>query len=107
MERVRGPLPPHMVLRAERSERYFRRGAKLDWPEGVTSRDSLKAVWKFPRLPHVDHSAKDDLIDLLQGLLEYDPPVRLKAREVLSHPFFTRSLEQSIPFNPIPSSIFI
>ncbi|XP_018513731.1 uncharacterized protein LOC103863393 [Brassica rapa] len=47
-----------------RSERYFRRGAKLDWPEGAASRDSLKAVWKLPRLPlimqHVDHSAGDD-----------------------------------------------
>ncbi|KAG5400709.1 hypothetical protein IGI04_015316 [Brassica rapa subsp. trilocularis] len=47
-----------------RSERYFRRGAKLDWPEGAASRDSLKAVWKLPRLllimQHVDHSAGDD-----------------------------------------------
>ncbi|CAG7865443.1 unnamed protein product, partial [Brassica rapa] len=107
MERVLGPLPPHMVLRADRrSERYFRRGAKLHWPEGATSRDSLKAVWKLPRLPnlimqHVDHSA-GDLIDLLQGLLRYDPAARLKAREALNHPFFTRSREQSIPFNPNP-----
>ncbi|CAN7057540.1 unnamed protein product [Brassica rapa subsp. trilocularis] len=49
---------------SRRSERYFRRGAKLDWPEGAASRDSLKAVWKLPRLPlimqHVDHSAGDD-----------------------------------------------
>ncbi|AEE79110.1 protein kinase (AME2/AFC1) [Arabidopsis thaliana] len=108
MERVLGPLPPHMVLRADRrSEKYFRRGAKLDWPEGATSRDSLKAVWKLPRLPnlimqHVDHSA-GDLIDLLQGLLRYDPTERFKAREALNHPFFTRSREQSIPpFNPNP-----
>ncbi|CAN7135481.1 unnamed protein product [Brassica rapa subsp. narinosa] len=46
------------------SERYFKRGAKLDWPEGAASRDILKAVWKLPRLPlimqHVDHSAGDD-----------------------------------------------
>ncbi|KAG2325046.1 hypothetical protein Bca4012_039534 [Brassica carinata] len=107
MERVLGPLPPHMVLRADRrSDRYFRRGAKLDWPEGATSRDSLKAVWKLPRLPnlimqHVDHSA-GDLIDLLLGLLRYDPTERLKAREALNHPFFTRSREQSIPFNQNP-----
>ncbi|KAL0805410.1 hypothetical protein Bca101_097901 [Brassica carinata] len=101
MERVLGPLPPQMVLRADRrSDRYFRRGAKLDWPEGATSRDSLKAVWKLPRLPnlimqHVDHSA-GDLIDLLLGLLRYDPTERLKAREALNHPFFTRSREQTI-----------
>ncbi|CAN6802730.1 unnamed protein product [Brassica oleracea] len=101
MERVLGPLPPQMVLRADRrSDRYFRRGAKLDWPEGATSRDSLKAVWKLPRLPnlimqHVDHSA-GDLIDLLLGLLRYDPTERLKAREALNHPFFTRSREQKM-----------
>ncbi|XP_022743125.1 serine/threonine-protein kinase AFC1 isoform X2 [Durio zibethinus] len=95
MERVLGPLPQHMVLRADRrAEKYFRRGTRLDWPDGATSRESLRAVWKLPRLPnlimqHVDHSA-GDLIDLLQGLLRYDPAERLKAREALGHPFFTR-----------------
>ncbi|ERN19139.1 hypothetical protein AMTR_s00061p00159500 [Amborella trichopoda] len=38
-------------------------------------------------MQHVDHSA-GDLIDLLQGLLRYEPTQRLKAREALSHPFF-------------------
>jgi dual-specificity kinase len=53
-------------------------------------------------MQHVDHSA-GDLIDLLQGLLRYDPTERFKAREALNHPFFTRSREQSIPpFNPNP-----
>ncbi|WZZ66115.1 hypothetical protein YC2023_077485 [Brassica napus] len=110
MERVLGPLPPQMVLRADRrSDRYLRRGAKLDWPEGATSRDSLKAVWKLPRLPnlimqHVDHSA-GDLIDLLLGLLRYDPTERLKAREALNHPFFTRSREQRTRFISMMESV--
>uniref|UniRef100_A0A2P2LFD0 dual-specificity kinase n=2 Tax=Rhizophora mucronata TaxID=61149 RepID=A0A2P2LFD0_RHIMU len=97
MERVLGPLPQHMVVRADRrAEKYFRRGTRLDWPEGATSRESMKAVWKLPRLPnlimqHVDHSA-GDLIDLVQGLLRYDPAERLKAREALRHPFFTRAM---------------
>ncbi|CAL9777900.1 unnamed protein product [Musa acuminata subsp. burmannicoides] len=97
MERVLGPLPQHMVIRADRhAEKYFRqgRGVRLDWPEGATSRESIRAVWKLPRLQnlvmqHVDHSA-GDLIDLLQGLLRYDPTERLKAQEALRHPFFTR-----------------
>ncbi|KAG8649224.1 hypothetical protein MANES_08G075400v8 [Manihot esculenta] len=95
MERVLGPLPQHMVVKADRrAEKYFRRGMRLDWPEGATSRESMRAVWKLPRLPnlimqHVDHSA-GDLIDLLQGLLRYDPAERFKAREALGHPFFTR-----------------
>ncbi|KAG9453698.1 hypothetical protein H6P81_006602 [Aristolochia fimbriata] len=95
MERVLGPLPKHMVHRADRrAEKYFKRGMRLDWPDGATSRESMRAVWKLPRLQnlvmqHVDHSA-GDLIDLLQGLLRYDPDDRLKAREALRHPFFTR-----------------
>ncbi|CAA3023326.1 serine threonine- kinase AFC1 isoform X1 [Olea europaea subsp. europaea] len=101
MERVLGPLPQHMMIR--QAEKYFRRGAKLDWPEGATSRESMRAVWKLPCLQnlimqHVDHSA-GDLINLLQGLLRYDPAERLKAREALSHPFFIRDLRRGFyPF---------
>ncbi|KAJ8503706.1 hypothetical protein OPV22_004592 [Ensete ventricosum] len=101
MEKVLGPLPQHMIVRAnQRAEKYFRqgRGLRLDWPEGATSRESIRAVWRLPRLQnlvmqHVDHSA-GDLIDLLQGLLRYDPAQRLKAREALRHPFFTRDLRR-------------
>ncbi|KAL5711084.1 dual-specificity kinase [Ranunculus cassubicifolius] len=99
MERVLGPLPQNMVSRVDRrAEKYFRRGARLDWPEGATSRESMRAVWKLPRLQnlvmqHVDHSA-GDLIDLLQGLLRYDPMERINAREALRHPFFTRDMRR-------------
>ncbi|KAG1337927.1 putative Serine/threonine-protein kinase AFC2 [Cocos nucifera] len=77
-----------------RAEKYFRRGLRLDWPEGATSSESVRAVHKLHRLEnlvmqHVDHSA-GDLIDLLQGLLRYDPTERLKAQEALGHPFFMR-----------------
>jgi dual-specificity kinase len=44
-------------------------------------------------MQHVDHSA-GDLIDLVQGLLRYDPNERLKAREALGHPFFTRCIRR-------------
>ncbi|KDP26676.1 hypothetical protein JCGZ_17834 [Jatropha curcas] len=94
MERVLGPLPQNMLKRADRhAEKYVRRG-RLDWPDGATSRESIKAVMKLPRLQnlvmqHVDHSA-GDIIDLLQGLLRYDPSSRLTAHEALRHPFFTR-----------------
>lgn len=94
MERVLGPLPKNMLKRVDRdAEKYVRRG-RLDWPEGATSRESIKSVLKLPRLQnlvmqHVDHSA-GDLIDLLQGLLKYDPSIRVSAHEALRHPFFTR-----------------
>ncbi|KAH1202050.1 Serine/threonine-protein kinase AFC2 [Glycine max] len=94
MERVLGPLPQPMLKRVDRhAEKYVRRG-RLDWPEGATSRESIKAVMKLPRLQnlvmqHVDHSA-GDLIHLLQGLLRYDPSERLTAKEALRHSFFMR-----------------
>ncbi|CAL9109882.1 unnamed protein product [Musa acuminata var. zebrina] len=95
MERVLGPLPSNMLrLAARDAERYVRRG-HLNWPEGATSRESMKAVLKLPRLQnlvmqHSDHSA-GDFIDLLQGLLRYDPADRLAANAALLHPFFTRN----------------
>ncbi|RDY02730.1 Serine/threonine-protein kinase AFC2 [Mucuna pruriens] len=94
MERVLGPIPQQMLKRVDRhAEKYVRRG-RLDWPEGATSRESIKAVMKLPRLQnlvmqHVDHSA-GDLIHLLQGLLRYDPFERFTARDALKHSFFTR-----------------
>ncbi|XP_051133178.1 serine/threonine-protein kinase AFC2-like isoform X4 [Andrographis paniculata] len=94
MERVLGALPHHMLKKADRqAEKYVRRG-RLDWPQGPTTRDSIKAVQKLPRLQnmimqHVDHSA-GDLIHLLQGLLKYDPAERMSARDALRHSFFTR-----------------
>ncbi|PKI65364.1 serine/threonine-protein kinase AFC2-like isoform X2 [Punica granatum] len=94
MERVLGPLLPHMLKRADRhAEKYVRRG-RLYWPEGASSRESIRAVNKLPRLQnlimeHMDHSA-GDLIHLLRGLLKYDPSDRLTAREALRHPFFNR-----------------
>ncbi|CAN6273317.1 unnamed protein product [Urochloa humidicola] len=98
MERVLGPLPYHMLKRADRhSEKYIRKG-RLNWPEGCTSRESMKAVMKLPRLQNlvmqnVDQSA-GDFIDLLQGLLNYDPANRLTAQEALKHPFFTEGFER-------------
>jgi len=94
MERVLGPLPYHMFKRADRhSDKYIRKG-RLNWPEGCTSRESMKAVMKLSRLQNlvmqnVDQAA-GDFIDLLQGLLKYDPSSRLTAREALRHPFFTQ-----------------
>lgn len=80
-------------LDSRHAEKYVRRG-RLDWPEGATSRESIKSVMKLPRLQNlvmqqVDHSA-GDLIDLLQGLLRFDPSIRMMARDALRHPFFTR-----------------
>ncbi|XP_039118542.1 serine/threonine-protein kinase AFC3 isoform X2 [Dioscorea cayenensis subsp. rotundata] len=93
MERVLGPIPEHMIRKANSSaSKYFRRGARLNWPEGAVSRESIRAVRKLDRLKdlvyrHADHS-RASLADLLSGLLKYEPSERLTARDALNHPFF-------------------
>eukprot|EP00850_Spirogloea_muscicola_P004530 SM000019S05074 [mRNA] locus=s19:737735:741346:- [translate_table: standard] len=93
MERVLGPIPQQMIKRADRrAEKYFRHGRELNWPEGSLSRESIRAVRRLPRLRdlimgHVEHSA-GTLIDLLHGLLKFEPAERLPAKEALKHPFF-------------------
>jgi dual-specificity kinase len=86
-----------ILVCSRHSERYIRKG-RLNWPEGCTSRESMKAVMKLPKLQNlvmqnVDQSA-GDFIDLLQGLLKYDPANRLTAQEALRHSFFTEGLER-------------
>ncbi|XP_021275661.1 serine/threonine-protein kinase AFC3 isoform X2 [Herrania umbratica] len=93
MERVLGPLPEHMIGKANRgAEKYFRRGSRLNWPEGAVSRESIRAVKKLDRLKnmvsqHVE-SSRYSLEELLEGLLKYDPSERLTAHQALNHPFF-------------------
>ncbi|KAF8400776.1 hypothetical protein HHK36_014078 [Tetracentron sinense] len=93
MERVLGPMPQHMIQKANRgTEKYFRRGTRLNWPEGATSRESIRAVKKLDHLKnlvsrHVECS-RTSLTDLLHGLLKFDPSERLTARQALNHPFF-------------------
>ncbi|CAA0817537.1 transducin family protein / WD-40 repeat family protein [Striga hermonthica] len=65
--------------RRRRAEKYLRRGG-LDWPDGGSSRESMRAVWKLPRpqnliMQHVDHSV-GDLIDLA-GAFEPSPRASL------------------------------
>ncbi|XP_062203779.1 serine/threonine-protein kinase AFC3-like [Phragmites australis] len=93
MERVLGPLPEHMIRKASSSaQKYFRRGTRLNWPEGAISRESIRAVRKLDRLKdlvsrNADHS-RAALADLLHGLLRFEPSERLTAQEALDHPFF-------------------
>ncbi|KAF2286928.1 hypothetical protein GH714_035548 [Hevea brasiliensis] len=75
MERVLGPLPEHMIQKANwGAEKYFKRGSRLNWPEGAVSRESIRAVRKLDHLKdmlsqHVE-SSRSSLIDLLHGLLD-------------------------------------
>ncbi|RXH72626.1 hypothetical protein DVH24_012310 [Malus domestica] len=95
MERILGPLPQHMTQKANHgAEKYFRRGARLNWPLGAVSRESIRAVKKLDCLKDLilrlvgSSKASSYLTDLLYGLLKYDPSERLTARQALDHPFF-------------------
>lgn len=37
------------------AEKYFRRGGRLNWPEGANSRESIRAVKRLDRLKVVHH----------------------------------------------------
>lgn len=93
MEQVLGPIPQYMIKRAsQHAGKYFRNGRELNWPEGASSRESIRAVRRLPHLrnlimQNVDHSA-GALIDLLQRLLTFDPIERISAKEALKHDFF-------------------
>ncbi|CAK9164511.1 unnamed protein product [Ilex paraguariensis] len=95
MERVLGPLPEHMIRSTNQgTEKYFRQ-SRLNWPEGAVSRESIRAVKKLDPLkiliPQQVESSRSSLIDLLYGLLKFDPSERLTARQALDHPFFKNS----------------
>ncbi|XP_073315477.1 serine/threonine-protein kinase AFC3 isoform X1 [Primulina huaijiensis] len=97
MERVLGTLPEHMILRARNTENLFKR-TRLNWPEGAVSRESIRAVKKLDHLKnlvsrHVD-STRSSLVNLLHGLLKFDPSERLTARQALDHPFFRDATSQ-------------
>jgi len=106
MEQVLGPLPANMALCAGKLPccKYFV-GSRLAWPDGATSKKSVKAVSKLravrrhllengdsSAVPHVDL-----LVDLVTRLLAYEPGDRLTAPQALAHPFMQLSLAPSIP----------
>eukprot|EP00898_Chlorokybus_atmophyticus_P007681 jgi/Chlat1/7914/Chrsp68S00583 len=100
MERVLGSIPQHLASRADRhSQHYFRHhdGHVLNWPDGASSHESIRAVRRLDRLRDMLYDkerspAMSAFADLLSGLLKYEPSERLKASEALNHPFFREQL---------------
>ena len=93
MQRVLGEIPPGMVTST--SKEYFSDG-KLAWPERCQLSDSVQAVNELKDLkvlvqercdssvqPHVD-----SLVEMLRGMLRFDPKRRITAKEALGSAFF-------------------
>ena len=79
IERRCGPVPPWLAGTAEHRVR----------PQLFDGEGRLRpAVGKGPPLPFCDDIRDDPLfVDLLRRLLHYDPVLRIRADEVLCHPF--------------------
>lgn len=60
-------------------------------------------------LKDLKHSRKDDLVDLLSGMLSPKPGGRITAREAINHPFFrgvSTSYKEAAPYSPPGSLIY-
>jgi CDC-like kinase len=88
MERILGPIPPHMIKRTKKTK-YFRKG-RLDWDSHSTAgkyvRDNCKPLMRYCRRKEEPEHIK--FFDLIARMLEYEPSRRMNLAESLKHPFF-------------------
>lgn len=101
MEAVVGRMPSTLSTAAVQHgtsavRALFKAGSRLNWPEGASSKRSLRAVDKIKPLreylrlcgdktllPYLDVT-----VDLCSKLMAWDPTKRLNSVQALKHPFF-------------------
>lgn len=88
MERVLGPIPPHL-LRQTRKKHYIH-NERLKCDEQNSSDDYIKQHCR-PLKHYMQSSSEEErqLFDLISCMLEYDVCKRITLEEALWHPFFS------------------
>ncbi|KAM3869121.1 dual specificity protein kinase CLK4b [Diretmus argenteus] len=88
MERVLGPIPPHL-LKQTKMRRYVHK-ERLDWDEHSSSGRYVRKHCK-PLKQYMQSKSEEEeqLFDLVKSMMEYDVYRRLTLEEALWHPFFT------------------
>lgn len=88
MERVLGPIPTKLLQKTKK-QRYVHR-CKLNWDVHSSSgryvRKHCKPLKHYMMSKGEDHQ---QLFDLIEKLMEYDPAKRLSLEQALRHPFFS------------------
>ncbi|XP_056140931.1 dual specificity protein kinase CLK4-like [Lampris incognitus] len=88
MERVLGPIPPHLLSKT-RKHRYVHR-ERLDWEEHSSSGHYIRKHYKPLKLYMQSKSMEhQQLFDLIGSMMEYDVTRRITLEEALWHPFFS------------------
>lgn len=97
MEQVLGPIPKSLAERvAEDSKKLFRDDHRLNWPDGASSRTSIRNVRRLLPLRQWigdvgDRSVKpylEEFVHLVASLMAFEPSERISAKEALHHRFF-------------------
>ncbi|KAM3602203.1 uncharacterized protein V6R79_026098 [Siganus canaliculatus] len=86
MEKVLGPIPPHL-LRQTRKQHYVH-NEQLNWDEKSSSDDYIRKHCQPLRLMQRQTEDERQLLDLVGCMLEYDVCRRITLEEALWHPFF-------------------
>eukprot|EP01002_Notosolenus_urceolatus_P000299 NODE_1074_length_1590_cov_464.645685_g884_i0.p1 GENE.NODE_1074_length_1590_cov_464.645685_g884_i0~~NODE_1074_length_1590_cov_464.645685_g884_i0.p1 ORF type:complete len:415 (+),score=127.25 NODE_1074_length_1590_cov_464.645685_g884_i0:164-1408(+) len=77
--------------------KYLRPDRSLDWPRIAPSESSLQKVKRMKQLRDLLPKDDPEFLDLITKLLDYNKQTRIRAREVLTHPFVTRYVNPRDP----------